>query len=254
MDRRWVPRVGLAGIEQFAEAVAAHVSPSIVSARFAVHVVRAQCRHRHLEEAGELEHRRVFLVPADIAAAVAWARLVDGAAAVLAEELAGAEAGLDALAALAVALDDMPGLELAHREAEELRQPPDVVAADLDIAGGAAAEGRAFQAIQRIVAHGGSLGMCGPAGKRGGTCAADAADNFWRRMRLICGGRKGEKGFHTRGHREHTEGRRRRSRHFARSAFRPLGGAPCVLGALRVKPFLLPSYATSMPPPRAAID
>src|SRR6478752_3976929 len=77
-------------------AAAARVSSLLMSARFAVHVVCAQLRHRHLEEAGELEHGGVFLVPADIAAAVARTRLVDGAAAVLAEELAGAETGLDA--------------------------------------------------------------------------------------------------------------------------------------------------------------
>ena len=106
-------------------------------------------RHGKLKEASVVEHRGVFLVPADIAAAVARPRFVDGAAAVLAKELAGGEARLDALAAFAGALDDMPFLELAHGQAEELRQPPDVVAADLDVAGGPATERRALQAIKR---------------------------------------------------------------------------------------------------------
>ena len=88
------------------------MSSSLVSAWFAVHVVRAQLRHRRLEEAGELEHGGVFLVPADIAPAVPWPSLVDRAASVITKELAGAETGLDALAVLirAVALLVQAGL------------------------------------------------------------------------------------------------------------------------------------------------
>src|SRR4029079_8871150 len=97
-----------------------------------VRVVAAQFGHRTLVEPGELEDGGVFLIPADIAAAVARARLVHGAAAVLAQELAGAEAGLDALDAFARAFDDMLCLELADRQVEELRQPPDVIAAELE--------------------------------------------------------------------------------------------------------------------------
>ena len=47
-------------------------------------------------------------------------------------------------------------------------------------------------------------------------------------------------------HREHTEGHRGRSRHFARSAFSPLSGAPCVLG---VSPCETPSFFHPTPHP-----
>src|ERR1700721_2142908 len=69
-------------------------------------VLLAQLCHRDLQEAGKVEHRGVLLVPADIAAAVFRPPLVPRAAPVVAEELAGAKAGLDALAAFAGAFDD----------------------------------------------------------------------------------------------------------------------------------------------------
>jgi hypothetical protein len=46
-----------------------------------------------------------------------------------------------------------------------LRQPPDIVAADLHIAGHPAAQAGALQAIERIVSHGVSLMIGGAAGK-----------------------------------------------------------------------------------------
>src|SRR4029078_10681794 len=109
--------------------------------------------HRQLVETREFVDRGVLLVPADVTATVAWARLVNCAAPVRPEELTGAEAGLDALAALAVTLDDVALLELSHREPQEPGESPDVVSAEFDIPSGPAAERRAFQAVERLRSH-----------------------------------------------------------------------------------------------------
>src|SRR5579863_10533510 len=101
-----------------------------ISIRF---VLLAQFRDWCLEEAGHLEHRGVFLVPANIAAAIARPRLVYRAAPVFAQELAGREPALDALAAFAGALDDVALLERRDRQPQMLRQPANIIAADLHV-------------------------------------------------------------------------------------------------------------------------
>src|SRR5689334_15124976 len=127
----------------------------------AVDIVAPQLSHRQLVETRELVDGGVLLVPADVTATVAWARLVHCATPIRAEELAGAEAGFDALAALAVALDDVALFGFAHREPQEPGESPDVVSADFDVPSGPAAERRAFQAIERLASHAASLTQAG---------------------------------------------------------------------------------------------
>ena len=90
-----------------------------------------------------------------VASAAALALLA--AAPVFAQELAGRESALDPLAAFAGALDDVALLERGDSQAEMLRQPADIIAADLDVTGRAAAECGALQTIERLAGHAASV-------------------------------------------------------------------------------------------------
>src|ERR1700752_5269333 len=99
-----------------------------------IDILPANLRNRQLKKAGEVENRGVFLVPANIPAAILWPCLIDRAAAVFAKELASREAALDPLAAFTSALHNVAFFELAHGQLQEFGQAADVVAADLNIA------------------------------------------------------------------------------------------------------------------------
>src|SRR5260370_15963206 len=104
----------------------------------------AQLGRGVLDEAGVAVHRLVVLIPADILPAMLEPTRIYGAFAIAAEKLAGVEVLLDHLLALARHFDDMPLLELPYGEAEKLREPPAVLAADLYIPSHPAAPAPAF--------------------------------------------------------------------------------------------------------------
>src|ERR1700722_7769445 len=133
--------------------------PLLLRLGLLVHVLLAQLGYGHLKETGEVEDRCVFLIPADICAAVAWSSVIDSATPVVAEELAGSGAGLDALLAVAGTLDNVAFLEFAYRQLEEFCQSPDVGSADANIAGHPATQAGAFQTVKRLVTHGFSLSI-----------------------------------------------------------------------------------------------
>src|ERR1700727_1222374 len=76
--------------------------------------------HAGLQEHGVTVYGLVLLIPADIATAVMWTRLVDAAHVVLVEELAGLVALLDALFATLRDLHDVAFLKIGNADAEVL--------------------------------------------------------------------------------------------------------------------------------------
>src|SRR6185437_12103678 len=109
----------------------------------------AQLADGDLQEAGVFVDGLVLMLPAIVAATIGGTRLIDGATAIGAEELARVELRLDALAAPRL-LDDVLRLEFLLRQFEMLGQAPDVVLADFDIARHTAAQAGAADAVEAI--------------------------------------------------------------------------------------------------------